>query len=71
MTTLAQEQKYEKPASKAGFMLLLAILVVLTLITFRDIPSSTVATVKPVPESSTSLMRLKSMVQMPWQDANA
>jgi len=50
MTTLAQERKYEKPASKAGFILLLGILIVLILITFRDIPSSTVAAVKPIPE---------------------
>ena len=50
MTTLAQEQKYEKPALLAGFILLLGILIVLILITFRDIHSSTFAAVKPIPE---------------------
>jgi hypothetical protein len=50
MTTLAQQQTHNKPASKAGFILPLAIIVVLILITFRVIPSSTVATVKPIPE---------------------
>ena len=50
MTTLTQEQTHNKPAKKAGFILLLGILVVSILITFRDIPSSTVATVKPIPE---------------------
>jgi hypothetical protein len=50
MTTLAQEQNQNKPASKAGFILLLAILAALILIIFRGIPSSTVAAVKPIPE---------------------
>ena len=50
MTTLTQEQTHNKPAKKAGFILLLGILVVSILITFRDIPSSTVAAVKPIPE---------------------
>ena len=50
MTIITQEQKNEKPASKAGFILLLGILAVLILITFRNFPSSTVAAVKPIPE---------------------
>ena len=50
MTTLAQEQKREKPALLAGFILLLGILVVLILITFQNIPLSNVAAAKPIPE---------------------
>lgn len=50
MTTLAQKQTHNKPAIKAGFILLMTILVALILITFRNIPSSTVAAVKPIPE---------------------
>ena len=50
MTTLAQEQTHNKPATKAGFILLVAILVALILITFRNIQSSTIAAVKPIPE---------------------
>jgi hypothetical protein len=50
MTTLAQEQTHEKPALLAGFILLLGILVVLLLITFRNIPASPVAAIKPIPE---------------------
>ena len=50
MSTLAQEQKHEKPAWLAGFILLLGILVVLLLITFRNIPASPVAAIKPIPE---------------------
>ena len=50
MTTLAQQQKHEKPALLAGFILLLGILVVLVLISFRNIPFLTVAAIKPIPE---------------------
>jgi len=50
MTTLAQGQKDNKPAVLAGFILLLAILAVLILITFRHSPSSTVAVIKPIPQ---------------------
>jgi hypothetical protein len=50
MTTFAQAQKHEKPALLAGFILLPAILVLLLLITFWDIPSPTIAAVKPIPE---------------------
>ena len=50
MTTLAQGQKDNKPAVLAGFILLLAILAVFILITFRNSPSSTVAAVKPIPQ---------------------
>ena len=50
MTALAQERKHNKPAVLAGFILLLAILVVFILISFQDIPSSTAAAVKPIPE---------------------
>ena len=50
MTTLAQQQTHNKPATKAGFILLMAILVASILINFRNIPSSTVAAVKPIPE---------------------
>ena len=50
MTTLAQEQKHEKPALLAGFMFLLGILAVLILIIFQNIPSSNVAAKKPIPE---------------------
>jgi hypothetical protein len=50
MTTLAQQQKHEKPALLAGFILLLGFLVVLVLITFRNVPFLTVAAIKPIPE---------------------
>jgi hypothetical protein len=50
MTTLVQGQKDNKPAVLAGFILLLAILAVFFLIAFRDTSSSTVASVKPIPQ---------------------
>jgi hypothetical protein len=50
MTTLAQEQNQNKPALLAGFILLLAIFVGLILITLQNIPSSTIAAIKPIPE---------------------
>jgi len=50
MTTLAQERNHHKPAVLAGFILLLAILIVFTLLAFQDLPFSTAAAVKPIPE---------------------
>jgi hypothetical protein len=50
MTTLAQQQKDNKPAILAGFILLLAIAAFLALATSRGTPSPSVATVKPIPQ---------------------
>jgi hypothetical protein len=50
MTTLAQGQNENKPAIKAGFILMLAIVAFFLLITFRATPSSTVAAIKPIPQ---------------------
>jgi hypothetical protein len=50
MTTLAQQQKHNKPAVLAGFLLLLAIAAFFALTTFWSRSSSTVAVVKPIPQ---------------------
>jgi hypothetical protein len=50
MTTLAQEQKHNKPAVLAGFLLVLAIVAIFALAIYRDTLPSTVAAVKPIPE---------------------
>jgi hypothetical protein len=65
MTTLAQGQKDNKPAVLAGFILLLVILVVFVLTTFRDVPPQPLQLVDRSQKSNTSLMRLRGMAQMP------
>jgi len=50
MTTLAQEQKHNKPAVLAGFLLVLAIIAFFALASYRGTLPSTVAAVKPIPE---------------------
>ena len=50
MTILAQGEKDDKPAVLAGFILLLGFVTFFAFITFRAVPSSTVATIKPIPE---------------------
>ena len=49
MTTLAQ-QNHNKPAFLAGFIILLAIAAFFALTTSRDAPSSSIATIKPIPQ---------------------
>jgi hypothetical protein len=50
MTTLTQEQRHNRPALLAGFILLLAIATFFVLATHRGTFSPTVAAVKPIPE---------------------
>jgi hypothetical protein len=50
MTTLAQQQKHNKPAVVAGFVLLLAIAAFFALTTSWSGSSATVAAVKPIPQ---------------------
>jgi hypothetical protein len=50
MTTLAQQGKHYKPATKAGFILLLAIAAFIFGMRLLRNPSSTVAAIKPIPQ---------------------
>lgn len=50
MTTLALQQKHNKPAFLAGFLLLMAIAVLIALTILWNERSSTVAAVKPIPQ---------------------
>jgi len=50
MTTLAQEQKHNKPAVLAGFLLVLAVVACFALASYGGTLPSTIAAVKPIPE---------------------
>ena len=50
MTALVQQQKHNKPAILAGFILLPAIAIFFALTTLWGASSFTVATLKPIPQ---------------------